>query len=46
MGRQRAKSLFRLAVVLIGVAVLLPACVTSGSSTSGHVNAKLREHGI
>lgn len=46
MDRSRIQYLVRLAVVLLGMAVLLPACVSTGSSTSGHVDAKLREHGV
>lgn len=46
MDRSRIISAIRLAFVLIGMSVLLPACVTTGSSTSGHVDAKLREHGV
>ncbi|WP_156453727.1 hypothetical protein [Methylobacterium sp. CCH5-D2] len=46
MDRNRIRSLVRLAFVLLGMSVLLPACVNTGSSTSGHVDAKLREHGI
>ncbi|WP_430912213.1 hypothetical protein [Methylobacterium sp. sgz302541] len=42
----RITSFVRLAIVLLGMSVLLPACVSTGSSTSGHVDAKLREHGI
>ncbi|WP_157080939.1 hypothetical protein, partial [Methylobacterium variabile] len=42
MDRSRIQYLVRLAVVLLGMAVLLPACVSTGSSTSGHVDAKLR----
>lgn len=46
MNRYRLAYYIRLAAVLIVMAVLLPACVSSGSGTSGHVDAKLREHGI
>ncbi len=46
MNRNRLAYYIRLAAVLLGMAVLLPACVSTGSSTSGHVDAKLREHGI
>lgn len=46
MDRSRLISVIRLAFVLIGMSVLLPACVSTGSSTSGHVDAKLREHGV
>ncbi|WP_298953003.1 hypothetical protein [uncultured Methylobacterium sp.] len=42
----RIKALAKLALVLIGMSVLLPACVSTGGSTSGHVDAKLREHGV
>ena len=42
----RITSFVRLAIVLLGMSVLLSACVSTGSSTSGHVDAKLREHGI
>ncbi|NGM38043.1 MULTISPECIES: hypothetical protein [Methylobacterium] len=46
MDRSRVVSLVQLLVVLVGMCVLLPACVSTGGSTSGHVDAKLREHGI
>jgi hypothetical protein len=46
MDRSRIRYLVRLAIVLLGMSVLLPACVSTGSSTSGHVDAKLREHGV
>ncbi|MGA4554552.1 hypothetical protein [Methylorubrum aminovorans] len=46
MSAIRVKAAVRLVAVLIGIGVLLPGCVSTGSSTSGHVDAKLREHGI
>jgi len=46
MDRNRVRYFVKLAVVLFGMSVLLPACISTGSSTSGHVDAKLREHGI
>ncbi|MEN3214035.1 hypothetical protein PUR23_29060 [Methylorubrum populi] len=42
----RINAIVRFVVVLIGLAVLLPGCVGTGGSTSGHVDAKLREHGV
>ncbi|MDP4025778.1 hypothetical protein Q8W71_24405 [Methylobacterium sp. NEAU 140] len=46
MDRGRIKIFVRLAIALLGMSVLLPACVSTGGSTSVHVDAKLREHGI
>ena len=46
MDLHRIKALAKLALVLIGMSVLLPACVSTGGSTSGHIDAKLREHGV
>ncbi|WP_207183806.1 hypothetical protein [Methylobacterium indicum] len=46
MDRNRILHFIMLAAVLLGMSVLLPACVNTGGSTSGHVDAKLREHGI
>ncbi|WP_238228610.1 hypothetical protein [Methylorubrum aminovorans] len=46
MSEVRWKSALRFALVLLGIAVLLPACVSTGGSTSGHIDAKLREHGV
>ncbi len=46
MDRDRIVYIIKLALVLIGMSVLLPACVSTGSSTSGHVDARLREHGV
>lgn len=42
----RMNAIVRFVVLLLGVAVLLPGCVSTGGSTSGHVDAKLREHGV
>ncbi len=45
MTRSEIIRLFRVLFVLTGLAMILPACTTTGS-TSDHVNAKLREHGV
>lgn len=44
MTRSRVGNLIRVIIAMTTIAVLLPACVST--STSGHVNSKLREHGV
>ena len=44
MTRSRVGTLIRLIITMTCIAVTLPACVST--STSGHVNSKLREHGV
>lgn len=44
MTRSRVVNLIRVIITMTTIAVLLPACMST--TTSGHVNSKLRKHGV
>ncbi len=44
MTRSRIGKLIRIIIAMTCIAVTLPACMST--TTSGHVNSKLREHGV